>query len=115
MISYPEAVQKVLLTLAAASGNLKYRRFSKLDVVEMAFRPTFWTASRRIHFPFLLNVAKSAFIFTVRALQLPSNGTAIFFFVWSGCGARRGFLPLGINSDTFAFIKTNILSRRNVL
>jgi hypothetical protein len=36
------------LTFAAASGNLKYRRFSKLDVVEMAFRPTFWTTSTSI-------------------------------------------------------------------
>ena len=40
-----EAVQKVLSTLTATSGNLIYRRFSKLYVVEMAFRPTFWTAS----------------------------------------------------------------------
>jgi hypothetical protein len=52
-----EAVQKVLSTLTATSGNLIYRRFSKLNVVEMAFpptlveqirrasRPTFWTAS----------------------------------------------------------------------
>ncbi|MBF8294053.1 MAG: spermine/spermidine synthase family protein [Bacteroidetes bacterium] len=32
-----------------------------------------------ILFPFLLNVAKSAFVFTVHALQLPSDGTAVLF------------------------------------
>ncbi|TSA15920.1 hypothetical protein D4R75_14190 [bacterium] len=41
---------------------------------------------RRIHFPFLLNVAKSAFMFTVRAPQLPSNGTAVFFFFGADAG-----------------------------
>jgi hypothetical protein len=40
-----EAVQKVPSTLAATSGNLKYEKFLELNVVEMAFRPTFWTAS----------------------------------------------------------------------
>ena len=36
--------------------------------------------------PFLLNVAKSDFMFTARALQLPSNGTAVFFFFGADAG-----------------------------
>jgi len=43
---FPEAVQKVLSTDSVASRIDKYRRNMNLNVGEMAFRPTFWTASK---------------------------------------------------------------------
>ena len=41
-----EAVQKVLSTDSAASRVDENRRFLNLNMGEIAFRPTFWTASQ---------------------------------------------------------------------
>ena len=42
---FPAGVQKVLFTSCVGDGVVQIRRFSSLNVVEITFRPTFWTPS----------------------------------------------------------------------
>ena len=41
-----EVVQKVLSTIEVNSRVVENQRFLRLNLVEIAFRPTFWTASK---------------------------------------------------------------------
>ena len=44
---FPAGVKKVLSTSCVGEGVVQIRRFSSLNVVEITFRPTFWTPSAR--------------------------------------------------------------------